>query len=105
MSTAWYLREERYIVKDLNELRQEIDVIDRQLVTLFEQRMAVTEQVGRYKLANGMPVLDRSREEQVLASKVELLQDKGLSADVTDLFEAIMAISRRQQQKLLDENK
>ena len=92
-------------MKDLNELRQEIDVIDRQLVALFEQRMAVTEQVGRYKLANGMPVLDRSREEQVLASKVELLQDKGLSADVTDLFEAIMAISRRQQQKLLDENK
>ena len=92
-------------MKDLNTLRQEIDIIDRQLVALFEQRMAVTEQVGRYKLANGMPVLDRSREEQVLASKVDLLQDKALSADVTDLFEAIMAISRRQQQKLLDENK
>ncbi len=92
-------------MKDLKALREEIDVIDRQLVALFEQRMAVTEQVGRWKLANGIPVLDRSREEQVLASKVDLLQDKALTADVTDLFEAIMAISRRQQQKLLDENK
>ena len=91
-------------MKDLKVLREEIDVIDRQLVALFEQRMAVTEQVGRWKLANGIPVLDRSREEQVLASKVDLLQDKALTADVTDLFEAIMAISRRQQQKLLDEN-
>ena len=90
-------------MKDLNSLRKEIDVIDRQLVALFEQRMAVTEQVGRYKLANGIPVLDRSREEQVLAGKVALLEDKSLSEDVTDLFEAIMAISRRQQQKLLDE--
>ena len=92
-------------MKDLKILRQEIDLIDRQLVALFEQRMAVTEQVGRYKLANGLPVLDRSREEQVLASKVDLLQDKTLAADVTDLFEAIMAISRRQQQALLDADK
>ena len=90
-------------MKDLNSLRKEIDGIDRQIVALFEQRMAVTEQVGRYKLANNIPVLDRSREEQVLAGKVALLEDKSLSEDVTDLFEAIMAISRRQQQKLLDE--
>ena len=91
-------------MKDLSELRQEIDAIDRQLVALFEQRMAVTRQVGEYKLAQGLPVLDRSREEQVLAGKVALLQNEGLAADVTDLFEAIMAISRRQQQKLLDEH-
>ena len=91
-------------MKDLDCLRREIDVIDRQLVALFEQRMAVTEQVGRYKLANGLPVLDRSREEQVLAGKAALLKDPALVPDVTDLFEAIMAISRRQQQKLLDEH-
>ncbi len=91
-------------MKDLNELRREIDAIDRQIVALFEQRMAVTEQVGRYKLANGIPVLDRSREEQVLAGKTALLQDKSLSSDVTELFETIMAISRRQQQVLLDTN-
>lgn len=91
-------------MKDLNSLREEIDVIDRQLVALFEQRMAVTGQVGRYKLAHGVPVLDRGREEQVLAGKVALLENKALSEDVTDLFEAIMAISRRQQQKLLDEH-
>lgn len=89
-------------MKDLSQLRQEIDIIDRQLVALFEQRMAVTRQVGEYKLAQGLPVLDRSREEQVLAGKVAMLTDSSLAADVTDLFEAIMAISRRQQQKLLD---
>jgi len=89
-------------MKDLTQLRQEIDVIDRQIVALFEQRMAVTKQVGEYKLAKGVPVLDRSREEQVLAGKAALLQDKALTQDVTDLFEAIMAISRRQQQGLLD---
>ena len=91
-------------MKDLSQLRQEINTIDRQLVALFEQRMAVTRQVGEYKLSQGLPVLDRGREEQVLAGKVSLLQDKSLTADVIDLFEAIMTISRRQQQKLLDEH-
>lgn len=89
-------------MNELEQLRQQIDEIDRQLVALFEQRMAVTRQVGLYKLAHGLPVLDRSREEQVLAGKTALLKDKALSADTRELFEAIMSISRRQQQSLLD---
>ena len=89
-------------MKDLTALRQEIDTIDAQLVALFEQRMAVTEQVGLYKLEKNIPVLDSGREKQVLAGKTALLNDKNLAEDVTQLFETIMAISRRQQQKLID---
>ena len=89
-------------MEDLTVLRSEIDRIDAQLVALFEQRMAVTKKVGQYKLSNGMKVLDAAREQQVLAGKAALLSDKALTQDVTDLFEAIMAISRRQQQALID---
>lgn len=89
-------------MKDLTALRQEIDTIDAQLVALFEQRMAVTEQVGLYKLEKNIPVLDSSREKQVLAGKTALLSNKNLTEDVTQLFETIMAISRRQQRKLID---
>lgn len=88
-------------MENLTQLRQEIDQIDAQLVALFEQRMAVTRKVGLYKLANGMDVLDSGREHQVLEGKTALLQDKSLSPDVTELFETIMAISRRQQQELI----
>lgn len=85
---------------ELTQLRREIDKIDAQLVALFERRMAVTRAVGKYKRARGLPVLDPGRERAVLESKRALLRDKALSDDVTELFETIMALSRRQQERL-----
>lgn len=85
----------------LDELRQSIDQIDQELVQLFERRMAVTEQVGRYKQEIGMPVLDAAREREVLAKKVDLISNPALQSDVVRLYENIMAISRRQQRNLV----
>ncbi len=90
-------------MSELERLRAEIDAIDRQIAGLFRQRMGVTGQVGRYKAENGLPVLDSAREKQVLAAKAALVGDE-LRADVTTLFETIMALSRRQQQAMMDGN-
>ena len=46
-------------MRDLAQLRLEIDRIDRQMVDLFEQRMAVSEEVAQYKVATGKRILDR----------------------------------------------
>ena len=40
-------------MSDLLQLRGEIDRIDREIVRLFEQRMEVTDEVGRSKIENG----------------------------------------------------
>jgi len=90
-------------MSELESLRGEIDAIDRQIADLFRRRMGVTERVGRYKAENGLPVLDAAREKQVLAAKAALVGDE-LRADVTTLFETIMALSRRQQQALVDDH-
>lgn len=87
---------------DLQQLRQDIDRIDRQLVDLFRQRMAVTAQVGQYKLERGIPVLDAARERQVLQDKAQLV-DGDLRPGVTTLFQTLMSISRRQQRDLTRE--
>ena len=87
----------------LEEYRKEIDAIDGELVRLFLRRMDVTQKVGEYKKAQGIPVLDASREKQVLAAKAALVDDPAGKADVTALYESIMAISRRQQRKLVKE--
>lgn len=87
----------------LEEYRQQIDAIDRQIVPLFLERMAVTEKVGEYKKSQGIPVLDAQRERQVLSAKTALADDPAAKADVHALYESIMAISRRQQRKLMVE--
>ena len=90
----------------MNELEQysrEIDRIDGELVKLFLERMAVTGQVGAYKQANGIPVLDAEREKRVIAAKTALTDDPARKADLAALYESIMAISRRQQRHLVRE--
>lgn len=88
-------------MKDLTELRARIDDIDAQMAALFEQRMDVTRQVGEYKLAHDLPVLDRKREEEVLAKKEAMLKNPYLKTEIKDFFGSIMAISRRQQRMLM----
>ena len=85
---------------ELQQLRGEIDAIDAQMVELFRRRMEATAQVGQYKLARSLPVLDRTREAEVLAKKSALAGEE-LRDDVTALYETVMALSRRQQQRLM----
>ncbi len=88
-------------MKDLEELRKEIDVIDRQLVALFEQRMEVVTGVAEYKLAHGLPVLNAGREQKVLEKCVSLLENRDYSDAVTRWMQTTMTLSREAQEKFL----
>ena len=85
---------------ELQDLRRDIDAIDRELVELFRRRMDVTARVGAYKRERGIPVLDQERERQVLRNKGELAGEELRPAVIT-LYQTIMALSRRQQRDLL----
>lgn len=91
-------------MKELQETRRALDAVDREIVRLFEQRMNLARDVAEYKIAHGMPVLDRSREEQVLESRCELLQDACWAPALRELYEQIMALSRAEQQKMVEEH-
>lgn len=88
-------------MKSLEESRAAIDAVDREIVRLFEQRMAICRDVARYKIEHGMQVLDRSREEKVLESRAAMLDDPYWADSVRTLFEGVMALSRAEQEKLL----
>ena len=88
-------------MKGLEELRRELDEVDRELVRLFEQRMTIAGQVAACKIAEGRPVLDRTREEAVLASRAAMLENPAWEADVRRLFETLMALSRGEQRRIM----
>ena len=88
---------------ELTELRAELDRIDRELVALFEERMAVSREVAAYKIAKGLPVLDASREAQVVASRQAMLRDASLSGAAAELFKTVMALSRQEQERVMEE--
>ncbi len=88
-------------MKSLEESRAAIDAVDREIVRLFEERMTLCREVAKYKIANGLQVLDRSREEKVLESRAAMLRDPYWAGSVRTLFEGVMALSRAEQEKLL----
>lgn len=88
-------------MRSLEESRAALDAVDRELVRLFEQRMHIVQEIAAYKQAHGLPVLDRSREGQVLDSRAAMLTDERLKDSVRTLFVQIMALSRAEQERLL----
>lgn len=86
---------------DLLKLREQIDVIDRQIVSLYEQRMDICSQVAQYKIETGKKVFDRQREMEKLASVKALTHNEFNSHGVEELFEQIMSMSRKLQYQLL----
>ncbi len=84
---------------NLEEIRKEIDSIDKQLVELYTKRMECSRRVAEYKLENGMRIFDPERELRVLDKVEENAGKYGLSA--RQLYATLMELSRALQHELL----
>lgn len=88
---------------DLKDLRSEIDVIDRQIVELFEKRMEVASQVADYKISVGKKVFDKQREDEKLKAVKALAHSDFNRIGVEELFSQLMSMSRKLQYQKLSE--
>lgn len=89
---------------DLKDLREQIDEIDRKIVSLFEDRMDVSRQVAEYKISAGKKVFDKEREQQKITSVKAMAHNDFNRHGVEELFAQIMAMSRKLQYQLLSQN-
>lgn len=85
----------------LLELRDQLDVIDDQIVELYEKRMAICEQVGDIKINAGRKIFDKQREKEKLAAVSSKVDDVFLKKGITELYEQLMSMSRKLQYQLL----
>lgn len=98
--TMVFVKETRWMAT-LEELRGQLDVVDDQIVKLYEERMKICEQVGEYKVEAGRKVFDRVREKEKLqnvASKVSSDFDK---KGIQELYQQLMSMSRKLQYQQL----
>jgi chorismate mutase len=70
----------------LQQYRDSIDNIDAALVFMLAERFKVTQAVGRYKAANGLPPADAGREDRQVARLRMLAEDAKLDPDFTEKF-------------------
>jgi len=89
---------------DLQELRNKIDVTDKEILSLFMQRMELCKGVADYKKQHNMPVYQGGREKQVIDRIKALTNDASIENGTSALFTTIMDISKLlQNKKLLSE--
>lgn len=90
-------------MRDLNEIRKDINEIDDKLLELYKRRMDCAEEVGYYKKENNIPILNEKREEEIL-NKIEENGGKyGASARM--LYSTIMELSRALQYNIVESGK
>ncbi len=67
---------------DLDGIRQQIDDVDRRLVALLAERARLVGGVVHYKRAHHMGVVDRAREDRMLARIADLARAEGVDPRV-----------------------
>ncbi len=83
---------------ELKQAREHIDVIDREILRLLAQRAQLSQRAAQAKAKLGAPVLDATREAEVIGARRSWAQDLKLDADaISDVFRAILTMSRRVQ--------
>ena len=89
---------------DLLELRNQLDVIDAEIVELYEKRMDICKQVAEYKISTGKKVFDKQRETEKLATVKAMTHNEFNAYGIQELFEQIMSMSRKLQYQMLVEH-
>ena len=86
---------------ELEQARREIDAVDAEMAALFCRRMDAVRRVAAYKQARGLPVLDASREEAVVAKNCARLPDEAYAEYYEDFIRHTMGLSRAFQRAVL----
>jgi prephenate dehydrogenase len=86
---------------ELGQVRDLIDEVDRELVTLLQRRTQLALRAARAKAALGAPVLDPARERALLELRQTWARELGLDPEVvSEVFRNLMRASRQAQTHL-----
>ena len=88
----------------LADCRSRIDVVDRRLVAMLNERTRIVEQIGRIKREMEMPIYEPKREDEVFANAMSSNPGPLSSEAVRRIFERIMDEMRVVQKKKMEKD-
>ncbi len=87
----------------LDNARERINEIDLEMIKLFKERMNAVNDVVSYKLENNLPVLDSSREQDLIKKNLKALNSKELEEYYLTFFDGVLKSSKDYQKKIKGE--
>ncbi len=88
-------------MKDLLEIRVQLDRIDRKIVELYQERLELCREVAEYKIANNKMVLDKEREEEKIRTVSQMANNDFNEMAIKELYCQVMSVSRKLQYQML----
>lgn len=85
----------------LEEARNIINDVDKEMIALFKKRMNASKMVAEYKKENNLNVLDSSRESFIIEKNINLLDDKELEKYYLTFFQGVLKSSKDYQSDLI----
>ena len=90
----------------LEDLRDRIDSIDEEILSMMSERMSIARNIGQYKKENNMTVLQVERWNEILRTRIQSGEIKELNKDfILQLYSIIHDESIRQQTEVMNEEK
>lgn len=91
--------------KDLDVLRNKIQKIDHEIVSLLNQRIEAVDQIGQIKIKLGMPIIDKEREKHVLSHVMNTSHNPVHSNSIQKIYQTIIQICRETQMNASTKNR
>ncbi len=85
---------------ELSDIRKKIDAVDDRLLKLFLERMDLSDEVAAYKNEHHLPILNKTREREILAKVTENAGERERYA--YHLFSTLFELARSRQAELID---
>lgn len=90
-------------IERLNELREEINLLDKKLIEILIERMEVVENIGQVKKERNVAILQRVRWQDIIKKVVDMGEENGLSKDFVErIFKSIHQESIDHQEKIVN---
>ena len=97
------VRDTTQTTESLTLLRQQIDLIDNDLLEALSKRMRISREIGQYKKEHSMPVVQTGRYDDILNSRAAAAEELGMNGDfMKTVYQAIHEESVRQQIEVLN---
>ncbi|MGD1840258.1 MAG: chorismate mutase [Thermonemataceae bacterium] len=89
-------------MNQLDELRKQIDGVDRELIEILASRMALVEKIGEYKKENNITIFQIDRWNEVFRTRPNWADKMGLSQDlIAEIYKLIHVESIRTQTEVM----
>jgi len=94
---------EQEVISALTPLREQINQVDDELLTLIGQRMKLADKIGNYKRENNITILQTNRWNEILERAFNKGEQLGLSKEfITRYFDAVHLESINHQNKIMN---